>query len=144
MITITKATIVDFFSKTKVIFATIAAIITFIVAVITALQGAKQVDTDLIKLLRSLGASRVKTWRTVIVPGAMPWIVAAFRLNVGFALIGAVVGEYIASKEGLGYMIYYAGVLYDLNAVWVGIATLMAVALLMYGAIDLIERRLLS
>lgn len=122
----------------------IAAIITFIVAVITALQGAKQVDTDLIKLLRSLGASRVKTWRTVIVPGAMPWIVAAFRLNVGFALIGAVVGEYIASKEGLGYMIYYAGVLYDLNSVWVGIATLMAVALLMYGAIDLIERRLLS
>jgi len=122
----------------------IAAIITFIVAVITALQGAKEVDADLVKLLRSLGASRWKTWRTVIVPGAMPWIVAAFRLNVGFALIGAVVGEYIASKEGLGYMIYYAGVLYDLNAVWVGIATLMAVALLMYGAIDLIERRLLS
>lgn len=122
----------------------IAAIITFIVAVITALQGAKEVDPDLVKLLRSLGASRWKTWRTVIVPGAMPWIVAAFRLNVGFALIGAVVGEYIASKEGLGYMIYYAGVLYDLNAVWVGIATLMAVALLMYGAIDLIERRLLS
>jgi NitT/TauT family transport system permease protein len=121
----------------------IAAIITFIVAVITALQGAKEVDADLVKLLRSLGASRVKTWRTVIVPGAMPWIVAAFRLNVGFALIGAVVGEYIASKEGLGYMIYYAGVLYDLNAVWVGIATLMVVALLMYGAIDLIERRLL-
>ncbi len=122
----------------------IAAIITFIVAVITALQGAKEVDADLVKLLRSLGASRFKTWRTVIVPGAMPWIVAAFRLNVGFALIGAVVGEYIASKEGLGYMIYYAGVLYDLNAVWVGIATLMAVALIMYGAIDLIERRLLS
>lgn len=120
----------------------IAAIITFIVALITAQQGAKEVDDDLLKLMRSLGASRLRTWRTVILPGAMPWIVSAFRLNVGFALIGAVVGEYIASKEGLGYMIYYAGVLYDLNAVWVGIAALMAVALLMYGAVDLIERRL--
>ena len=120
----------------------IAAIITFIVALITAQQGAKEVDADLVKLMRSLGASRLRTWRTVIVPGAMPWIISAFRLNVGFALIGAVVGEYIASKEGLGYMIYYAGVLYDLNAVWVGIAALMAVALAMYGAIDLIERRL--
>ncbi|TDT99658.1 NitT/TauT family transport system permease protein [Azorhizobium sp. AG788] len=120
----------------------IAAIITFIVALITAQQGAKEVDADLVKLMRSLGASRLRTWRTVIVPGAMPWIVSAFRLNVGFALIGAVVGEYIASKEGLGYMIYYAGVLYDLNAVWVGIAALMGVALAMYGVIDLIERRL--
>jgi NitT/TauT family transport system permease protein len=120
----------------------IAAIITFIVSVITALQGAKEVDSDLVKLMRSLGAGRWKTWKTVIIPGSMPWIVAAFRLNVGFALIGAVVGEYIASKEGLGYMIYYAGVLYDLNAVWVGIAALMAVALLMYGTIDLVERYL--
>ena len=120
----------------------IAAIITFIVAMITALQGAREVDDDLVRLMRSLGAKRWQTWKTVIIPGSMPWIIAAFRLNVGFALIGAVVGEYIASKEGLGYMIYYAGVLYDLNAVWVGIATLMLVALIMYGAIDLAERLL--
>ncbi len=59
--------------------------------------------------MRSLGASRFKTWRTVIVPGSVPWIVSAFRLNVGFALIGAVVGEYIASNSGLGYMVSYAG-----------------------------------
>ena len=115
----------------------IAAIITFIVAVITAQQGAKEVDADLVKLMRSLGASRWKTWRTVVIPGAMPWIVFAFRLNVGFALIGAVVGE--ISRRSRSVMIDYAGVLYDLNAVWVGIAALMIVALLMYGAIDFLN-----
>lgn len=122
----------------------LAALITFIVAMIAAQQGSREVDGDLVKLMRSLGASRFKTWRTVIVPGAMPWIVSAFRLNVGFALIGAVVGEYIASNRGLGYMISYAGTLYDLNSVWLGIAALMIVALLMYAAIDWCERRLLK
>jgi len=119
----------------------LATLITFIVAMIAAQQGAREVDSDLVKLMRSLGATRFKTWRTVIVPGAMPWIVSAFRLNVGFALIGAVVGEYIASNSGLGYMISYAGTLYDLNTVWLGIAALMVVALLMYAAIDWCEAR---
>lgn len=120
----------------------LASLITFIVAIIAAQQGSREVDDDLVKLMRSLGASRFKTWRTVIVPGSVPWIVSAFRLNVGFALIGAVVGEYIASNSGLGYMVSYAGVLYDLNAVWLGIAALMIVALLMYAVIDWVERRL--
>ena len=122
----------------------LASLITFIVAMIAAQQGTREVDADLTKLMRSLGASRFKTWRTVIVPGAMPWVVSAFRLNVGFALIGAVVGEYIASNSGLGYMISYAGTLYDLSSVWVGIAALMLVALLMYAAIDWCEARLLK
>lgn len=118
----------------------LAGFITFIVALIAAQQGSQMVDSDLVKLMRSLGASRFKTWRTVIIPGAMAWIISAFRLNVGFSLIGAVVGEYIASEAGLGYMIGYAGMLYDLNSVWVGIAALMVVALLMYAAVDLLEK----
>lgn len=122
----------------------LATLITFIVAMIAAQQGAREVDSDWVKLMRSLGATRFKTWRTVVVPGAMPWIVSAFRLNVGFALIGAVVGEYIASNNGLGYMISYAGTLYDLNTVWLGIAALMVVALLMYAAIDWCEARFMK
>jgi NitT/TauT family transport system permease protein len=71
----------------------------------------------------------------------VPWIVSGLRLNVGFALIGAVVGEYIAAKKGLGYLVYYSGTLYDLNAVWVGLFMLMAVALALDCLVTLIERR---
>lgn len=119
----------------------IAAIITFIVSLMTAYSGAMEVDGDLVRLMRSLGASPRQTFIKVVVPSTLPWIVSGLRLNVGFALIGAVVGEYIAAKQGLGYLVYYAGTLYDLNAVWVGLFMLMAVALALDFLVTLIERR---
>ncbi|MBD3625250.1 MAG: ABC transporter permease [Rhodobacteraceae bacterium] len=120
----------------------IAAIITFIVAFLQAYKGSQEVDPDLVKLTKSLGASQWQTFRTIVVPASMPWIVSALRLNVGFALIGAVVGEYISAEAGLGYMVYYAGQLYDLNSVWVGIFSLMIMALLLEAVVARIERAL--
>lgn len=119
----------------------IAAIITFIVSLMTAYSGAMEVDQDLVRLMRSLGATPRQTFFKVVLPSTIPWIVSGLRLNVGFALIGAVVGEYIAAKVGLGYLVYYSGTLYDLNAVWVGLFALMALALVLDYAVTLIERR---
>lgn len=119
----------------------IAASLTFIVSLISVYQGTQEVDEDLIKLLRSLGAKPLTIWRKVIVPGATPWILSTMRLNIGFAMIGAVVGEYISSKMGLGYMIYNAGALYDLNSVFVGIFCLMALALALDAVLGRIEAR---
>lgn len=119
----------------------IAGIITFIVSLMTAYSGAMEVDGDLVRLMRSLGASPRQTFFKVVVPSTVPWIVSGLRLNVGFALIGAVVGEYIAAKKGLGYLVYYSGTLYDLNAVWVGLFMLMGVALALDYLVTLIERR---
>ena len=109
----------------------IAASLTFIVALITVYQGTKEIDIDLIKLMRSLGASNRTVWKKVIIPGSVPWIMSTLRLNIGFAMIGAVVGEYISAKQGIGYFIYNAGAVYDLNAVFVGIFGLMFLALLL-------------
>lgn len=120
----------------------IAAILTFIVSLITTFNGTREVDDDLVRLMRSLGATRLQAWRKVVAPATLPWILSAMRLNIGFALIGAVVGEYISSKEGLGYLVYYSGVLYDLNAVWVGIISLMALALVLDYVVGELDRRL--
>jgi len=119
----------------------IAAILTFIVSLIATYAGTREVDQDLVRLMRSLGASRWQTWRKVVAPATLPWMVSALRLNVGFALIGAVVGEYISAREGLGYLVYFSGTLYDLNAVWTGIFALMALALLLDRCVTLIERQ---
>lgn len=120
----------------------IATIITFIVAFLQAYKGTQEIDQDLIRLMKSLGASQWQTFRTIVAPASLPWIVSALRLNVGFALIGAVVGEYISAEEGLGYMVYYAGQLYDLNSVWVGIFSLMIMALLLEAIVARLERYL--
>lgn len=119
----------------------IAASLTFIVALISVYQGTQEVDQDLVKLMRSLGARPLTIWRKVIVPGSAPWILATMRLNIGFAMIGAVVGEYISAKKGLGYFIYNAGALYDLNSVFVGIFCLMVLALVLDVVLLKIEAR---
>ncbi|MGW9230539.1 ABC transporter permease [Pseudorhizobium sp. NPDC055634] len=120
----------------------IAAIITFIVAFLQAHKGTQQIDGDLIRLMQSLGARPLQMFRIVVVPGSLPWVVSALRLNVGFALIGAVVGEYISAEEGLGQQVYYAGQMYDLNSVWVGIFSLMAMALLLEVVVTWVEKKL--
>lgn len=120
----------------------IAAIITFIVAMLTSFAGSQQVDDDYIRMLKSLGASRLQIFRMVIVPGTVPWIGTAFRLNIGFAMIGAVVGEYISAEAGLGHHVYYSGTLYNLNAVWGGIVALMILALVLDAIVGWIERRM--
>lgn len=119
----------------------IAASLTFIVALITVYQGTQEIDQDLIRMMRSLGAGRRKIWTKVVIPGSVPWIMSTLRLNIGFAMIGAVVGEYISAKAGLGYFIYNAGALYDLNAVFVGIFALMALALMLDFILIKIEER---
>jgi NitT/TauT family transport system permease protein len=120
-----------------------AAIITFIVAMITSYAGSKEIDHDYVRMLKAIGASRWQIFRMVIMPGSLPWIASAFRLNIGFAMIGAVVGEYISAEQGLGYYVYYSGTLYNLNGVWGGILALMVLALLLDVAVGWVERRLM-
>ena len=114
--------------------------LTAIVALIAAYQAAKDADVDLQSLLISMGADKHQVFYKAVVPSTLPSIIATFRINVGFGLVGAVVGEFISSQRGLGHLIYTASSLYDLNTVWVGLFTLMIVGFVLYYVIDIIER----
>ncbi len=113
---------------------------TAIVALIAAHQAAKDADKDLQALMFSMGGNKHQIFFGVVVPSSLPAILATFRINVGFGLVGAVVGEFISSKYGLGHMIYTASSLFDLNTVWVGLFMLMLVGFVLYHAIDALER----
>jgi NitT/TauT family transport system permease protein len=114
--------------------------LTAIVALIAAYQAAKDADVDLQSLMISMGADKHQVFFKAVVPSTLPSIIATFRINIGFGLVGAVVGEFISSQRGLGHLIYTASSLYDLNTVWVGLFTLMIMGFVLYYVIDLIER----
>ena len=121
----------------------LAVSLTALVALIAAYQGAKDSDRDLQSLLVSMGATKHQVFWSVIVPASLPAMIATFRINIGFGLVGAVVGEFISSRRGLGHLIYEASGLYDLNTVWMGLFMLMLVGFVLYYAIEAIEARLL-
>ncbi|NTZ19420.1 ABC transporter permease [Paenibacillus sp. JMULE4] len=121
----------------------LATIATFIVALLSAYQGTHQIDSSLIHLMKSLGATKGQIFRKVVIPSTLPWIISAFRLNIGFALISVIGGEFISSDKGLGRMIFVAGNLFNLNVVWVGVLTLMLVAILLYAIVTKLQSKLL-
>jgi NitT/TauT family transport system permease protein len=122
----------------------LAIALTIVPAAMAAYGGVKSVDRDLETLLFSLGSSRFQVFAKVVVPWTMPWIVSSLRVNIGLALAGAIVGEFIASRYGVGRMILYAGQIMDINLVWVGVVVLSILALVMYVVVMTAERYLLK
>ncbi len=118
----------------------LAFVSTVTVAFLAAYAAAGEVDRDLMTLLRSFGATRMQIFVKLLVPASMPLIVGAMRINVGFAIGGAIVGEFISSAAGLGHAIFVAGNLFDLNSVWLGVIVLSLIAAAMYALLALFER----
>lgn len=104
---------------------------TFVVAVVQARNGATSADRDLLRLAATYRASKTTTFWRIVVPSAALWVTAGIRLNVGMALLGAFIGELVASRAGLGYRIVVAQGLFNVNQIWVGIAGIVFIALLM-------------
>lgn len=117
----------------------IATALTIIVSALTTYAGVKALDTDQERLFYSLGASRMQVFRKLVVPFCLPWIISVLRVNIGLALTGAIVGEFIASQHGLGRAILYAGNTYDIALVWVAALVLSTLAVLMYAAVSWLE-----
>jgi NitT/TauT family transport system permease protein len=110
----------------------------FFVVFFSTFTGIREVDGDFINNARILGARPRHMIRHVLLPSALTWIFSSLRTSVGFALIGAVVGEYLGSHEGMGYVISYAESMFNATGVLAGLFVLMAAVI----AIDVALQRL--
>jgi NitT/TauT family transport system permease protein len=116
----------------------------FFIVFFNVYQGVKEVSPTVLASARMLGASQRQLLRHVYLPSATSWVFSSLHTSVGLAFVGAVVGEYLGSARGVGYLILQAEGTFDINTVMAGILVLTAFALALDWAVGVVERRLMK
>ncbi len=118
----------------------ISALIVFFPVLVNTVVGLRSVEANLRELMRSLMATRWQTFRYLEVPAALPVLLGGLKVGATLSVIGAVVGEFVGSDRGLGFLINLGRQQYDTALVFVGIFSLVAMALALYGAVAWAEK----
>ncbi|MDQ2779207.1 MAG: ABC transporter permease [Pseudomonadota bacterium] len=116
----------------------------FFIVFFNVYQGVKEVSPVVLANARMLGASNRQLLRHVYLPSATSWVFSSLHTSVGLAFVGAVVGEYLGSAQGVGYLILQAEGSFDINTVMAGILVLTAFALALDSAVGFVEKRLMK
>ena len=114
-----------------------------VIAMINTYEGIRSADPILANAMRLLGANSRQVFTTVLLPNSVPWMLASLRVSVAFAIVGAIVGEFISSRSGIGYMIDNASGAYDTTGIMVPLLMLMLCAVVLDWLIVLLTRYLL-
>ncbi len=118
----------------------LAAFGVFLIALTQAYEGAKSIDGEQYKLLKIYGASRFQILQKVIFPASLDWVLSSMKLNIGFAILGAFIGEFISSDVGLGHFMITAGSLYNIPVVFAGGFFLILLSLLFGLGVSCMEK----
>lgn len=118
-----------------------ALLISLIVTIISVLNGFKEVDEDKIKLMKTFGASKVQILLKVLMPASIPTIISTLKINIGLSWVGAIVGEFLVSKAGLGYLIVYGSQVFKLDLVMTSVIILSIASAVMYECVAWLEKR---
>ena len=120
-----------------------ALLISLIVTISNVYNGFINTDKNKVKLLRGFNATKWQILRYLIIPANYPVIINCLKINVSMSLIGVIMGEFLVSKEGIGYLINYGSQVFNLNLVFGGIIILLVVSYLMYIMVVYIEKMLI-
>lgn len=108
-------------------------------SIINLYTGFRQVDEEKIKLIYTLGGSKRNAFLKVVLPGSIPTILSNMKVNIGLALVGVIIGEFLAARRGLGYLIIYGSQVFQLNMVITSIMILCVIAMALYQMIQSLE-----
>lgn len=121
-----------------------ALAISLIVTILEVLNGFLSADPEKIRLVETFGANRLQVFTKVVLPSNIGSVINALKINVGLSWVGVIVGEFLVSRAGLGYLIVYGGQVFQLDLVMTSVIILAAAAALMYQGVVWIERKLMK
>lgn len=119
-----------------------AAVISFFPMLVNVIEGLRSADPDRIQMLTVFGASRAQVFRLVRLPTALPFIFAGLDIGIVFAILGAVVGEFIGAKEGLGYLLLQTNYNFDISGMFAVLVVLSVLGLAAHFLIRVLQRRI--
>lgn len=111
-------------------------------SIISFYTGFRQVDPEKITLIYTLGGNRRDAFSKVVLPGSVPILLSTAKVNIGLALVGVIIGEFLAARRGLGYLIIYGSQVFQLDMVITSIIVLCIIALGFYKSIQIIEHQI--
>jgi NitT/TauT family transport system permease protein len=124
----------------KIVFV---AVIVFLLVFLNTYTGVRNVSREQVSILRLMGANERHLMSKVVLPSAVVWVFAGLRLSVPYALVGAVIGEMVATNRGLGYLVSYHSGMFDTAGVLAALTAVMAIAMVLNGLVQLSERKLM-
>ncbi|MCK5232798.1 MAG: ABC transporter permease [Desulfobulbaceae bacterium] len=120
-----------------------AALSTVVIALVQSFQGAMSVDEKYLMQMKVFNATKLQTFMKVVLPSSLIWVFSSLKINIGFALLGAFIGEFISAEKGLGYFILKASGLYDMANVFAGLVFMIALAIILSKALGIIEDKVI-
>ncbi|MED3623331.1 ABC transporter permease [Neobacillus thermocopriae] len=120
------------------------AIICVIITTIVVYTSFKEVDPNYLKVLQTFGATRFQCFKEAIIPASFPTIISTLKVNVGLSWVGVIVGEFLVSSKGLGYMIIYGFQVFNFTLVFLSLLVIAVIATIMYQLVDLLEKKLIK
>lgn len=119
-------------------------LVSVIITTIVVFTSFKEVDPNYIKVLLVFGASRTQCFKEAILPASFPTIISTLKVNVGLSWVGVIVGEFLTSSRGLGYMIIYGFQVFDFTLVFLSLLVIAVFATIMYQLVDLLEKKIIQ
>jgi NitT/TauT family transport system permease protein len=120
------------------------AIISVIITTLVVYTSFKEVDPNYLKVLQTFGATRFQCFKEAILPASFPTIISTLKVNVGLSWVGVIVGEFLVSSRGLGYLIIYGFQVFNFTLVFLSLLVIAVVATIMYQLVELLEKKLIK